>query len=422
MVLLLVLAIGIVLASGEAEQPPPPPTIRAVEGMVLHPRARVVDSFETTGTARNNRVSRMSAEITGRVERYAGRDDRFENGELIEVDSPPLDEGDPVVAGQPIVLLNRELLKAARDAAKAELEYTAADVKRIQDSYEKGVATRMELDRVMMQWKMAKASLDIAEANLDRTCVRAEIDGVLNSLPVEYGELVQPGTVVAQIVDADPMKIEINLPEKDVSFFRVGESQHVLLDDRDEPLEGRVTYISEVADPQTHTTRMEVTVPNIEIDGHRALRDGQIVRLDLVRRILHDQMMIPVRAVTPLERGYAAYVAVDGQAERRWINLDERMLKDQEVRLLPPTDRQRELADQAGDKAGLAPGDVLILQPAIVGPGQRVTVVDLQGRPGPFDPKATAAPAPAPDDGPGGDQPAVESQPAGAADATESTP
>ncbi|MBS3821475.1 MAG: efflux RND transporter periplasmic adaptor subunit [Planctomycetes bacterium] len=382
---LLVMVLGVVLPgeAGPGEPIPIPP--RAVEGLVLRPREQVVDSFEITGKVENNRVVRVAAEVAARVDAYAGRDDRFEDGQLVETNAPPLEEGDVVREGQPILLLNKDLLKAARDAAQAEFEFLTDDVRRIKESYEQGVATTLEVDQILMKYKVAKANLARAQANLDRACVRAPIDGVLNRLPVEIGEYVQPGMVAAEIVDADPAVVVVSVPEKDIRFFGIGERQTILHGPAGkETLDGRITYISATADPLTLTTRVELTVPNPETNGTRRLRDSDIVRVRMVRRILRNPLMIPVRAVIPLERGYVAYVAVEGKAERRRIHLDQRMLQNEVVRLLPPTAEQTALAEADGETAGLAAGETLILQPARVGPGQPVDIVDLQGKPGPL--------------------------------------
>lgn len=392
MALVLLIVIVAVKATGKKEPPPTPVAKRAVEAMVLRPREEVVDSLTEKGRVEVNRVVRVSAEVAGRVERYAGRDDRFEASRLVTTDSPPLDEGDVVRKGQPIIVLNRELLQAARDAAQAEYEYLTEEVRRMKNSFEAGVATTLEVDQVMMKYNMARANLAAAEARLDRTVVRAKADGVLNALPAEVGEYVQPGQVVAEIVDADPAKIIVGVSEKDIGYFRVGETHRIVYGvDADQEVQGRITYISELADPATLTTRMELTVPNPKIDGQRRLRDSDMVDVVLVRRVLKDELMIPLRAVTPLERGHVCYVAVDGKAQRRWVNLDRQMLMGEEVRVLPLTPAQQRQAEQADEKAGLEPGEVLILQPGRVGPGQPVTLVDLQGNPGVFDPAAPAA-------------------------------
>ncbi|MBU0617299.1 MAG: hypothetical protein KKI02_06265, partial [Planctomycetes bacterium] len=122
-------------------------------------------------------------------------------------------------------------------------------------------------------------------------------------------------------------------------------------------LTGQVSYISELADELTRTTRVEITVGNPE---HR-LRSGQIIRARLTRRVLTDVIMIPLGSVIPLEQGRVVYVANDGQAERREVELG--LIKGRSVRIL----------------SGLKAGDrVIVAGHRYVGPGQPVTVVEQQ--------------------------------------------
>jgi membrane fusion protein (multidrug efflux system) len=126
-------------------------------------------------------------------------------------------------------------------------------------------------------------------------------------------------------------------------------------------LAGTISFISELADPQTRSTRMEVLLENKE----RLLRSGQIVRARLTRRILKDAILIPLLAVIPMEDGMAVYVVTSPegvpkttQAERRQVEL--RTIKGDRVQVT----------------AGLQPGDKLIIAGhRFVAPGQKVNIV-----------------------------------------------
>jgi multidrug efflux pump subunit AcrA (membrane-fusion protein) len=79
------------------------------------------------------------------------------------------------------------------------------------------------------------------------------------------------------------------------------------------PVWGEITYISELADSQTLTTRVELTIDNSE----QAVRSGQIVRVRLTRRVLREVIMIPLEAVIPTEQGRFVYLAEGGRAAQR---------------------------------------------------------------------------------------------------------
>ena len=175
---------------------------------------------------------------------------------------------------------------------------------------------------------------------------------------MEVGEYVSPGDPVAEIVNIDEVKVVVDVPERDVQYLEVGQTVDVLLRN---PVEtttaGKITYISELADAGTRTTRLEIMVDNRD----HALRSGQIVRARLTRRVLEDVIMIPLGAVIPLENGKVVYLVRDGCAERREIELG--FIKGRSVRVL----------------RGLEDGEQLIIVgQRYVGPGHPVAVVEEQ--------------------------------------------
>jgi membrane fusion protein (multidrug efflux system) len=182
--------------------------------------------------------------------------------------------------------------------------------------------------------QVTKAQMDLAQSRLDRTDIVAPIAGVLNRLPVEVGEYCQPGQHVAEIVDIATAKVVVDVPEKDIYYLQVGDKVEVLANAR-EPVEvtGTIRYISELADPVSKTTSVEVAVPNPRRatgrqpvgalqpswQSDRLFRSGQIVKVRITRRLLRDAIMVPMRAVipTPEKDTYYVYVEENGLAQRR---------------------------------------------------------------------------------------------------------
>jgi membrane fusion protein (multidrug efflux system) len=190
---------------------------------------------------------------------------------------------------------------------------------------------------------------------------------VLNCLPAEIGEFVSPGMCVAQIVDVDQVKIVVDVPERDIGYLTLGAEQTVLHGiDHPREAKGKITYISELADTNTRTTRVEITADNPSgSDGRRTLRSGQIVQAQIIRQKLHDITLVPLEAVIPLEKGYIAYVVENGLAERRSVELDPSLIKGQSIRVL----------------AGLKTGDRLIVsRDNRICPDQPVRVISTDDR------------------------------------------
>ncbi len=311
----------------------PPVNVR-VEAVVA--QAEVRDVLELPAVVEPNCIVQVSSEVPGRVERIA-----FEKGAAVK-------------RGEPIVYLNTDLLQAGRDRAAADAVYAREQHERLRALTERGAVTREQRDRAAATMAMAAADLALAEARLERATILCPLDGVLDKLWVEEGEYVQDATAVAELVAVDTVKVVVQVPERDVGFFRTGaEAEVEAFANGQRKVLGAITYISELADEQTHSTRMEITVAN----NPRVLRSGQIVKARLTRRALKGVMMIPLAAVIPLESGHAVYVANGEDAQRRSVEIG--LIQGLRVEVT----------------TGLSEGDLLIVAGhRFVGPGQRVSV------------------------------------------------
>jgi membrane fusion protein (multidrug efflux system) len=316
----------------------PPPVNVSV--MTVTAEAMLPDTFDLPAAVEPNRIITVAAEVAGGIERI------------------PPKEGSIVQAGDLLVQLNTDLIEPQVEIAKAQFNRDKIQYERMSALVKTESTSRSDLDDATTKLATSEAQLKEVQARLQRTRILSPITGILNDLPVEEGEYVQVGTAVAEVVETNPVKVIVEVPERDVPFFAVGQKAEVLADikGREQSAAGTVTFISELSDPQTRSTRLEITVPNK--DG--LLRSGQIVRARLIRRILENVIMIPLLAVIPMEDGKAAYVVESGLAQRRDVTLD--VIKGDRIQVTE----------------GLQPGDQLIVSGhRFVAPRQKVNVVPL---------------------------------------------
>jgi len=316
---------------------PPPVNVSVIP---VTAEAMLPDTFDLPAVVEPNRIITVAAEVAGGIERI------------------PPKEGCTVQAGDLLVQLNTDLIEPQVEIAKAQFNRDRIQYERMSALVKTDATSRSDLDDATTRLATSEAQLKEVQARLDRTRIVAPITGVLNDLPVEEGEYVQVGTPVAEVVETDPVKVVVQVPERDIPFFSVGQKTEVLADIKgpNESAAGTITFISELSDPQTRSTRLEITVPN----KSGLLRSGQIVRARLTRRILENVIMIPLRAVIPMEDGKAAYVVESGLAQRRDVTLD--VIKGDRVQVTK----------------GLQPGDQLIISGhRFVAPGHKVNVVPL---------------------------------------------
>ena len=136
------------------------------------------------------------------------------------------------------------------------------------------------LDSQRAQLAQAKALLQLRQQELDALTVRAGISGVLQEVPVEVGERVQPGTVLARVAKPDELKAELRIAETQAKDIQIGLPAEI--DTRNGVIAGKVSRIDPAVQDGTVTVDVELTGelpqgarPDLSVDG-----TIQIERLD----------------------------------------------------------------------------------------------------------------------------------------------
>jgi len=130
----------------------------------------------------------------------------------------------------------------------------------------------------------AKATLSSLEIDLENTLLIAPFSGILNTLDVEIGQLIQNNATIGNFVSINPLTIEINVPQKKIKRIQPGLNANVELSTGD-TVKGTISYVSAVADNDTRSIAIEIKVPNQDnkipagITAH--------VDLDLPQRMAH---------------------------------------------------------------------------------------------------------------------------------------
>src|SRR5262245_12990692 len=138
-----------------------------------------------------------------------------------------VERGQRVKMGQPVVQLDvRTAALSAREAqanlesARAQKKLAEEECKRAQALLDKGAITRSEYDRqstqctsTLQQVSAAQARADMISKSIADGLVRAPFDGVVTEKSVVAGEWVAPGRTLFTLVDDDPLRIELSVPE-----------------------------------------------------------------------------------------------------------------------------------------------------------------------------------------------------------------
>ncbi|MDX2144601.1 MAG: efflux RND transporter periplasmic adaptor subunit [Rhodospirillaceae bacterium] len=197
------------------------------------------------GRTAASRSVELRAEVSGRVEKIL------------------VDRGEPVRQGQEILLIAVNDREARLSQAKAFLSQREIQVDAARQLAKQSFQSQVKLAEAEAQFAQAKADVARFELELANTRVRAPFDGIFDTRLLDEGALLNVGDRIGTVVDLDPIKITAQISERNISEAKVGLQARIILTDRS-TLDGEVSYIASVSDPNTRTFTIEVLAPNTE--------------------------------------------------------------------------------------------------------------------------------------------------------------
>ncbi len=251
------------------------------------------------------------------------------------------DRGDTVTNGQVLLTLDTRLWQSMREASEIELREAEKELARWNDLEAAGAVSSSDMDQIRTRVDRARVQLQEALTHISQCSVISPTNGYINDRFVESGEYATEGMATFELVVTDPVKIVMDIPERDAgplrdlsrAVFSVG----VL---PDQLFTGVVTFAAAASQKENHSFRMEVVAVNKE----QQLKPGMIAEVRYVRGLLKNAIVVPLDAIIPLRGEHYVFVYENERAVRRLVKLD------------------RLIGSRAVTSGGLAPGEHLVVR------------------------------------------------------------
>lgn len=266
---------------------------------------------------------------------------------------------------------NTALVRQARavlDEARANLDRTAQLVK-------EGVQPRAELDRVESAFKVAesryqdaveevrnrqalllqrRSELQIARQQLAETTLYAPFEGAVRERRATVGEYLTAGVPVAVIVRLHPLRLRVEIPERDAQDVSRGQSVSVTVEGDPDVYTGRIVRLSPAFQEQSRTLVVEAEVDN----EHGRLRPGSFAKAEILTSTKSSAIMIPASAVVTFAGIQKVFLVKDGSAVERNVVIG------------------RSEGDSVEVVEGLKAGESVVVSPGNLVAGQSVRVTE----------------------------------------------
>ena len=233
-------------------------------------------------------------------------------------------------------------LEARRSATAQELDDATATLRTAEARVAGASARALQAASTV---ESARAASDQASTTASFTTIAAPFDGMVTEKMVEPGNLASPGMPLLRLEDTRGFRLEVRVDESRIGRIRNGDRVPVFLGSGTTSITGTVVEVSRAVDADARAFLVKIALP--DAPGPRAGEFGKARFGGTPRRAL----TIPSSAIVRRGQLTSVFVVDKGVARVRLVNLSESEVL-----------------------AGLTESEVVILSPAGLTDGRRVSV------------------------------------------------
>lgn len=154
----------------------------------------------------------------------------------------------------------RAISQQELDYAKSNKDSAEAAVRERQANLELIIKGARQEDReaTKAQYEVTKANLDLINYNLTQAELKSPVNAVVRARLQEVGDMTTAQKAVYTLALTDPKWIRVYVNEQDLSSIKMGGTAQVIRDsDPNQPINGKIGYISSVAEFTPKTVQTE---------------------------------------------------------------------------------------------------------------------------------------------------------------------
>lgn len=299
----------------------------------------IEDRIYSSGTIQANELVELSSEASGLVTRVL------------------FEEGREVNRGDLLVKINDSELQAQKQRAIYRLNLADQREERQRRLLERGGISQDDYDATLNELNVLRAEVQLIDAQIDRTEVRAPFSGVIGLKYISTGSYITPTTRIASLQEVNPVKVDFSIPERFISRVDIGDEINFSVQGIDSTFVGEVYAIEPRIDPQTRTLQIRAISENRD----QILYPGAFANIVLILDEIDNALMVPTIAIIPELNAQKVYIVRDGTVEEARIRTGIRT--SEKVQIIDGAER----------------GDIILTTGLLqVRPGMDVEITDLK--------------------------------------------
>ena len=337
-------------------------------GMLAYPKVMPLFSTPANENPVQSRGGTLQVEAV-QIEEETVEDQIFTSGSVLaeeDVELSPeasgiitdilFDEGTMVSEGDLLVKINDSELQAEKRRATFRLNLAEQREERQKALLERGGISQDDYDATLNEVNVIRSELDLINARIDQTEIRAPFSGQIGLKYVSEGSYVSPNSQIASLQSLNPIKIDFSIPERYISRVAIGDRINFTVQGVDSTFTGEVYAI----EPRISRDTRSISIRARSDNNDRLLFPGAFANITLVLDEINDALMVPTIAVVPELNSQKIYMVKNGLVEE--VRVQTGLRTSEKVQLI----------------SGVAPGDTVLTTGILqANPGSEVEITKL---------------------------------------------
>ena len=253
--------------NGPKEKPPVPVDV------IVAGNSDFASDVEVNGTVLSEEMIELHPEVGGR---------------LTYLNIP---DGAMVAAGSILARVNDADLQAQLQQQKVQLELAQKTEQRLGKLLKVNGVDQATYDAAISQVNLYNANINVINAQIDKTVIRAPFAGRLGLRLVSEGAYVTPSTTIGTLQQTDKIKIDFSVPESYGNLVKPGKSVSVKTNTSGDEISAVISAV----EPQINTATRNIKV-RARI-SHGTISPGAFVKVLLNEKL--KGIVVPTNAIIP---------------------------------------------------------------------------------------------------------------------------
>jgi len=242
--------------------------------------------FEVTGNVEADQEVNVSPESSGKIMDILVR------------------EGQQVGKGAILATLNTDMLNQNIEETRISLDLATTTFERQKNLWDQKVGSELQFLQAKSNKESLQRRLESLQAQQEMTVIKSPVDGIVDIIYQKNGEIGNPQTPFAKVVNIKRLKIYGDIAETYLTKVRKGDPVNIQFPAISKNAKASVTQVGNFIDPNNRTFRIRIDLSNP--DG--MIKPNMVAILELRDYVSDSAIVVPSLVIKQDFRGNYTYI------------------------------------------------------------------------------------------------------------------